>query len=415
MLSRQGWLVALLGLVLVVVGRMLGIFELFVAGITAGALVLLSVLLVALSKLKLEVERELHPPRVHAGSPSRVDIRVRNHAGRRSPVLELVDAVSGTRGARLMLAPLEPGETSHAAYRLPTDRRGILTIGPLDVLLNDPFGLARVKLTAAGISELTVYPAVETISPVPHTTGDDPHAGAEHPNALGRSGEDFYALRHYVVGDDLRRVHWKSTARQDDLMVRQDELPWQGRATVLVDVREGSTTPESLELGISAAASIVTASWRRQDLVRLISTDGADSGYATGNAQMDAIMEHLATVEATVEGEFRRISDRLNRGSSGGALIAVVSAMSTRELDILARLRNRFGSVTIVKFERSSWDEQAPDEQAERPTPGLIRVTRSTPFAPAWDRIFGRGTHAIAARTHERRRHPRLDDGAPAA
>ncbi len=69
------------------------------------------------------------------------------------------------------------------------------------------------------------------------TTGNDPLAGAEHPNALGRGGEDFYALRHYVVGDDLRRVHWPSTARHDELMVRQDELPWQGRATVLVDVR----------------------------------------------------------------------------------------------------------------------------------------------------------------------------------
>jgi uncharacterized protein (DUF58 family) len=413
MLTRQGWLVAGLSLGLVVGGRVLGIFELFVAGVTVGALVLLSLLLVSLSRLKLEVERALHPPRVHAGSPSRVDIRVRNHAGRRSPVLELVDAVSGTRGARLMLAPLEPGQTSHAAYRLPTDRRGILTIGPLEVVLNDPFGLARVRLNAAGISELTVYPAIDTIAPVPHTTGDDPHAGAEHPNALGRSGEDFYALRQYVVGDDLRRVHWKSTARLDDLMVRQDELPWQGRATVLVDVREGATTPESLELGISAAASIVTASWRRQDLVRLISTDGADSGYATGNAQMDAIMEHLATVESTVEGEFRRISDGLSRGSSGGALIAVVSQMSPRELETLSRLGGRFGSLTIVKFERSSWDPHAPEEEAGPPIPGLIRVTRSNPFAPAWDAIFSRGRSGMVARSHERRRHPRLEDGAP--
>ena len=102
------------------------------------------------------------------------------------------------------------------------------------------------------------------------TTGNDPLAGAEHPNSLGRGGEDFYALREYVVGDDLRRVHWPSTARHDDLMVRQDELPWQGRATVLVDVRASTNTAESLELVISAAASIVASSARRQDLVRLV-------------------------------------------------------------------------------------------------------------------------------------------------
>ena len=78
------------------------------------------------------------------------------------------------------------------------------------------------------------------IRPLPQTHGRDPHAGAEHPNAVARSGEDFYALRPYVVGDDLRRVHWPSTARHDELMVRQDELPWQGRATVLLDVRRGA-------------------------------------------------------------------------------------------------------------------------------------------------------------------------------
>jgi uncharacterized protein (DUF58 family) len=340
-----------------------------------------------------------------------VDILVRNHAARPSPVLQLRDAVSGTRGARLMLGPLQPGETTFAAYRLPTERRGVLTIGPLDVVLSDPFGLSQVTMNGAGISELTVYPRIDTVPAVPHTTGDDPHGGAEHPNALGRSGEDFYALRHYVVGDDLRRVHWPATARHDELMVRQDELPWQGRATVLVDVREATTTPDALELVISAAASIVTASWRRQDLVRLIATDGADSGFATGHAQMEAIMEHLATVDGVVEGEFRRVTDQLRRVSVGGSLIAVVSEMSSTEIEVLAGLRTRFGSLTIVKFERSSWDPDAPDEAAAPYTPGMIRVTRSQPFAKAWERaVQPRRTLGFTTRTHERRERPRFDE-----
>ena len=205
------------------------------------------------------------------------------------------------------------------------------------------------------------------------TTGNDPLAGAEHPNSLGRGGEDFYALREYVVGDDLRRVHWPSTARHDDLMVRQDELPWQGRATVLVDVRASTNTADSLELVISAAASIVASSARRQDLVRLVSTDGADSGFAAGHAHIEAIMEHLASVEATNEAAFQRVLDRLARGAPGGALVVVVALVGQAELERLARLRPRFGSLSIVQFDRSSWDPSAPPTASAPTGPACCR------------------------------------------
>jgi uncharacterized protein (DUF58 family) len=386
MLTRQGWMVGLGGIALVVAGRLFGVYELFVFGTALVALLVVTAIVVGITRLDLEVARELHPPMVHAGAPSRVDLRVRNRGRRRTPVLRLRDEVSGTRGARLLLGPLEPDDSARAAYRLPTDRRGILTIGPLDVVLGDPFGLTEVALPGAGISELTVFPHIDQIAAVPHTTGDDPHGGADHPSVLGRAGEDFYALRHYVVGDDLRRVHWPATAHHDELMVRQDELPWQGRATVLVDVRAATTSPESLELGISAAASIVTASWRREDLVRLVSTDGADSGFAVGHAQMEAIMEHLATVEAADEGAFRRVLDRLARSGIGGALVAVVSDMPAAEIEALNRLRTRFGSLTVVRFEPSSWDPDAPEFDHTPYDASVVRVTRSVPFPAAWAR-----------------------------
>ncbi len=133
----------------------------------------------------------------------------------------------------------------------------MVTVGPLQVELTDPFGLARLRLPAAGVSELVVYPPIETLPAVPLSAGNDPLAGSEHPNALGRGGEDFFALRAYVVGDDLRRVHWPATARHDELMVRQDELPWQGRTTVVIDDRAGVHTAESFERMVSAAASIL--------------------------------------------------------------------------------------------------------------------------------------------------------------
>ena len=98
------------------------------------------------------------------------------------------------------------------------------------------------------------------------------------------------------MGDDLRRVHWPSSARHDELLVRQDELPWQGRTTVLLDVRKAAHSGDSLEVAVSAAASIVAATARRNDLVRLVTTDGTDSGFAPGSDHVEAIMEHLAVV-----------------------------------------------------------------------------------------------------------------------
>lgn len=397
MLTRSGWLVAGLALVLLAVGRLFGIEELFVAGTAAAGLVILAAVLVGLARLRLEVARVLHPPRVHAGTPSRVELQVRNVGSRRTPVLHLRDPVTGTAGADLLLAPLRPGESARAAYRLPTDRRGVLTVGPLDVVVGDPFGLASLATAAATATELTVYPKVDDIVPIPFTSGHDPHAGAEHPNALGRTGEDFYALRPYVVGDDLRRVHWPSTARRDELMVRQDELPWQGRATVLLDVRRTTHTADSLELAVSAAASVVTASWDRRDLVRLVTTDGTDTGFGAGSAHVEAIMEHLATVPPTPAGSLRGVLDALSRSEGGGALVVILAGAPAVELPAIAHLRRRFGSLTTVLFEASARGGRPSDRPAAVPRAGnVVRVTDERPFADAWNAVMrGRPGHRV--------------------
>lgn len=366
-------------------GRLLGAPELYVLGATLAALLVGTVAYLTLSRLNIDVSRELHPPRVHAGSPSRVELCVRNDGRRRSPVLAIRDAVSGTRGANLLVPPLESGGSARAAYRLPTERRGLLTVGPLEVSLSDPFGLTSITMQASGVQELIVYPHLDDIAPVPQTTGNDPMAGAEHPNALGRNGEDFYALRRYVVGDDLRRVHWPSTARHDELMVRQDELPWQGRATVLLDARASTTDAVSLELVISATASIIHAGAARQDLVRLAATDGYDSGFAAGQAHVEGILEHLARLEATNDVGFRAVIDRLVRTSTGGALVLVTAGAPPADVEQVIRLRQRFGSVTVVKFDPSTHGATGPLAPAVPTGAGVLRVGQGRSFAEVWN------------------------------
>ncbi|MEO7555067.1 MAG: DUF58 domain-containing protein [Acidimicrobiales bacterium] len=394
-LTRQGWWFLVLGAALIGVGRLFGVLELYVMGAGAWAIAAVACVVVKVTRIRLAIGRELSPKRVYAGNPSRVELTIRNDGERRTAVLEIYDPVSGTRGADLLVAPLAPEGVARAAYRLPTDKRGIVGVGPLEVQISDPLGLARSTTIAAPRTELTIFPHIDDIAPVPHTSGDDPHAGAEHPSSLGRSGDDFYALRQYVVGDDLRKVHWPSTARRDELMVRQDELPWQGRVTVLLDVRRSASTADSLELAVSAAASVVTASWKRRDLVRLITTAGTDFGFAAGAPHVEAIMEHLAVVGPSADGSLRGSLDVLGVTGQTGALVVVAAAVTEADLAVLSNLRSRFGQATIVLFDRSAWDGGAPLPTASSPR-GVVRVAGDVPFAEAWNRAVHPGMRALA-------------------
>jgi uncharacterized protein (DUF58 family) len=403
-LTRWGWLVTAGSAALLLAGRTLGMLELYVLAAAGFALVLLALAVVRFTPVRVTATRELHPPKVYAGSDSRVELGMRNVGGRPTPVLTVRDPFDrGRRQARFLLTPLPRGGEARAAYRLPTQRRGIFTIGPLEVIHTDAFGLATATTTVAGATELTVYPHVDDIAALPQTRGNDPHAGADHPTALGLAGEDFYALREYVYGDDLRHVHWPSTARLDELMIRQHEMPWQGRATVLLDVRAASHTAESFELAVSAAASIVSACWQRGALVRLVSTDGADSGFAAGNAHVEAIMERLAAATPAARAHFTNVLVGLRRAGNAGALAAVVTDdVSPPDLERLSRLKGRYGSLTVVLIEQSAYRSGRPAARHADALPAfgsLVRVTAEQPLRDAWARaVAAPGAHAVATR-----------------
>jgi uncharacterized protein (DUF58 family) len=295
----------------------------------------------------------------------------------------------GRRWARFLLAPLSPGEVARAAYRLPTEERGVFDLGPLEVQLADPFGLATTSFLAAPATKLTVYPHIDVIQPLPLAQGNDPYAGADHATSLSWTGEDFYALRAYETGDDLRRVHWASTAKLDELMIRQDEMPWQGRATVVLDLRRDVHTAESIEVAVSAAASILNACWRRQSMVRMLSTDGFDSGFAEGHAHREAVLEHLAGARRDRRTQLTPVLAALRKEGNGGALAVITTAGApTADLDAVARLRTRYGSVTLVLLERSLLDGSGHARRSPPtvvpPIGQLVRVTADRPFAAAW-------------------------------
>lgn len=352
MVTRPGWLLLIGSIVTVVAGRAFGLPELYLLGATGAALLLGAYVLVRRSPPNLDAERTVHPQRVHLGGLSRVELRITNRSRRRAPVVTLHDPVEGTVGARVSLAPLAPGEDQAASYRLPTERRGIVRVGPLEAQVTDAFGLVGRRFRVAGDAALTVLPAIEDLGGLASGGGlDDPLAGIAHP-VLGSLGdEDFATLRPYVVGDDLRRVHWASSARAGDLLVRQDDPPWQGHLTVLLDGREERLGAEQFEVAVSAAASLVNAIAIRGDRARLIITNGTDTGLLDARAGRDTLLEHLAVVQRHRGGHLPEPA--IDGRTRTGGLILVTGTPNGRDLARLVAQRPRFANIRLVIIDPS--------------------------------------------------------------
>src|SRR5579872_6352857 len=149
-------------------GRLLGLEDLYLVG--AGLIAVLAFAVVYLRVVRPDVSatRRVLPARVHAGASSRVELALVNRSSRRSAVLSVRDPFAdGARWARFLVAPLGPGELARAAYRLPTDQRGVFDLGPLRVSLTDPFGLMTAAVEAAPRTRLTVYPRIDLVAPPP--------------------------------------------------------------------------------------------------------------------------------------------------------------------------------------------------------------------------------------------------------
>ena len=233
--------------------RVLGLVQLVVLAGIGLLLLAVAAVWVRYHPVHLDASRQLRE-RLQVGVDGRVDVVVEATSGRRMPTLSVSDAFDrGRRAARFLLAPLEPGEDARAAYRFPTDRRGRFEVGPLRATVTDPFGLASRTRRVLGTEEVIVYPRVHDIMAPPETGGVE--LDRDMPRAHGRldpSGE-FLTLRDYAPGDDLRHVHWRSTARRGRLMMRQNEARRRTPVLVMLDVRPGAHDRASFERAVEAS------------------------------------------------------------------------------------------------------------------------------------------------------------------
>ena len=333
-LTRQGWLVGVGAVALLAAGRLLGLLELFALGVVAAALLVGAALLVRHGPPRAR-GRPVDPP---AAGPRR-----HRRAASTSPSATCAPpprrcSACATR-CRARAAPTcscrrsGAAERTIAAYRLPTDRRGLVQIGPLDVVVGDPFGLTSLATVAAPKVALTVYPHVDQIDPLPYTTGPRP-ARRRAPAELARPHRRGLLRAAALRGGRRPAPHPLAHLGPPRRAPRPPERAARGRAAprCCSTCARRAHTGDSLEVAVSAAASIVSATARRNDLVRLVTTAGTDSDFAPGSDHIEAIMEHLAVVPAAPTGSLRRSVEMLGRHSTGGALVVIVAEVPSDDL-----------------------------------------------------------------------------------
>jgi uncharacterized protein (DUF58 family) len=223
-----------------------------------------------------------------------------------------------------------------------------------------------------------VYPAVEELNGFPIIRGQDPAMQASRPEHARQGGEDFYTLREYQRGDDLRRVHWPSSAKTDKLMIRQLETPWQSRALVLLDVRTSSyESQDAFEKAVSGAATTVT---------HLVGA-GFDADLWAGDAEpIDAsryasAMERLALVQPDPAIDIEAVASRIRQKGGGGALV-IVTGIADRSLLSVQQLLVREYPTTVLMTASASTSQTLVGFHRMGVT--TVSVEPDQPWAPTW-------------------------------
>lgn len=352
------------GVLAVAAGRVFGVVELIAVGVALVALVIVCVVVVHLPRGRLRVARRLRPERITVGQPAHVDLRLSPGGRLPSGLLRIKDGVADTGGAVLHSASIPRRHQRQATYRVKPPRRGIITIGPLRAERLDAFGLARKTVATLDASELIVHPEIVTVPPPPRPRAVDLASSVSDP-AQDRRGDDFHALRPYEQGDDLRRVHWKATARHDDLMIREHDDSREGRTTVVIDVRASALTPPAFEQLLVGAASVLHAAVGRGDEVALVSTDGSGPWTAIDRRGLVPLLDQLARARLDpsvddLDGAHRA----LRSGPRRGTLVSMVGrGHHTNDVDTLGA---GFQVHIVMPFgdDGTTNGDTGPDDQA---------------------------------------------------
>lgn len=363
-LTTRGRAFVAAGIACAVCALLLGQKDLLRIAILLTSLPLVTLLLVARTRYRISVHRTISPTRVAAGEPATVSLHVENVGRIPTALLLLEDQVPYPLGARprFVLDRLSSQWQRDLGYPVRSDVRGRFTVGPATLRVTDPFGLVELDRTFRSSDTLLVTPPVYAL-PYVRLGGEGIPSGDNPPRAIASDGHEDVTVREYRQGDDLRRVHWRSSARRGELMVRREEQPWQSRATVFLDTRRmahrGQGPGSSFEWAVAAAASVVVHLLQRGYLVQLVTDTGAtvETGGNDPNGQSDAeglLLNALTVVELSDGAVDPTDSAALSSFDPGGLLFAIVGFGDPAGISVLERLRRGASGAYLIGLDPST-------------------------------------------------------------
>jgi uncharacterized protein (DUF58 family) len=299
---------------------------------------------------------------------------------------DLADAARRQRGRRIELAVPRrgPGETHVGEYELPTLRRGAFAVGPAVVNRSDPAGLLSREVAHTPAEVLWVHPRWRLVRA--------PSAGfakdLEGPTADDSPAGDvaFHAVRPYQVGDDPRHVHWMSSARTGQVMVRHYVDTRRPHVTVVVDGDPAAWAGAEFETGVEVAASITVSLLHHRLPVAAAVGGEWIVGRTAPVADHDVALDRLTTcAPSTARPLLVTVAEALRREPATSAIVVVTARADAAEVVRTVAHARRHARVVVA-------DCCADDDAAVPAVPGArtIRCRDLTRFVAAWNRLVTR-------------------------
>lgn len=366
-LTRRGVTLVVAAVAATMAAYATGIHELLFVACLLAILPLSALLLVRMKRLKLSTKRTFSPRIVAAGSSTQVSIEVRNLAPTWSARALWRDVFPWAPWTtpQLPLQSLAPRRVRASRYNstvleydLITPFRGVFELGPLSLEYGDPFGLVVGAATAGDEQDLVVIPDAVTLpeSGLSIAAGD---GSARVIQRRATGNDDDLMTREYRMGDALRRVHWRASARHGELMVRQEEQRTYPEARIILDTRKSGYSDvvsdamdferesDSFEWAVRMVASLGVHLHRSGFLVHVLETGPrqieplGDATQWTGRDE--DFLVSLASIRLTEPqfGQKNRIGDDAVEGSLGPAF-AVVGHPDPETVTWLARQRRPY-------------------------------------------------------------------------
>lgn len=392
MLTRRGATLLGGGAVVYALGLLTGYDHLLVLG--AGAVVAVVVgSLWIVRRGGFDVDRSIDPDRIVRGqedldgrSAAQARLTVVNRGRLRSPEAVAVERVDGAP-LTVAVPRLTRGEVADLAYELPNDRRGVFAVGPVEVTRQDPLALWRTVQRGGGVQQLWVHPRSHALVLL---AGSSPSLDGDQGAKVFEGSVTFDALREYVRGDDLRRVHWPSYARTGNLLVRESVDTGIPRTTILVDTRSEAFGSDSdrpggsddgFEAAMELAASVAEAAAAAGHVARLVTTCGRSVEMQEAGRRPTAILDCLASLDRAPGGEIRSHLAALAVERGADVLTAVTGLAPTDDLTAIGVAARRYRHSVLVVAGTGAADHRVPAGVADR----VVRGTTGEELAHRWN------------------------------